>query len=93
MRPSAQSASLLRVGCQRGAKPSGDSTMSEPPSVKIALPHSFSQGLMKVPMPAPPGPMRPARASAALHSGPSFAHLREHWKGSTTGSSRSAGLP
>ncbi len=51
MRPSAQSASLLRVGCQRSAKPSGESTISEPPALKMALPHSFSQGLMKVPMP------------------------------------------
>ena len=66
MRPSAQSASLLRAGCHRSAKPSGESTISEPPALKIALPHSFSHGLMKVPMPAPPGPMRPARASAAM---------------------------
>ena len=84
---------MLREGCHLSAKPSGESTMSDPPAVKIALPHSFSQGLMKVPMPAPPGPMREARATASPHSGPFSAHVREHRKGSITGSFSSSGLP
>ena len=93
MRPFAQSASLLRVGCQRSPKPSGESTTSAPPALNIALPQAFSHGLMNVPTPAPPGPMRAAFAMASRHSSPPSAHLREHRKGSIIGRSRRAVLP
>ena len=64
-----------------------------PPASPSAWPQAFSQGLMNVETPAPPGPRREARATASLHSSPPSTHLREQRNGSKTGSSRSAALP
>ena len=93
IRPSAQNFSYCRLGCHRSPNPSGERTIHRPPEVPITCPHAFSHGLMKVEIPAPPGPIRSARAIASCHSSPPSTHLREQRNGSTTGSSKSAALP
>ena len=64
-----------------------------PPFFAMMLPHSFSHGLIKVPIPAPPGPMRSAVEVNARHSLEPFINLREHLKGVMTGRLRIAVLP
>ena len=64
IRPSAQNLSDCRLGCHRSPKPSGERTIQRPPESPNTWPHAFSQGLMNVETPAPPGRVAPSRPRA-----------------------------
>ena len=59
-----QNLSYCRPGCHRSPKPSGERTIQRPPESPNAWPHAFSQGLMNVETPAPPGLVAPSRPRA-----------------------------
>ena len=59
-----QNLSDCRPGCHRSPKPSGERTIQRPPESPNAWPHAFSQGLMNVETPAPPGLVAPGRPRA-----------------------------
>ena len=59
-----QNLSYCRPGCHRSPKPSGERTIQRPPESPNAWPHAFSQGLMNVETPAPPGLVAPGRPRA-----------------------------
>ena len=59
-----QNLSYCRPGCHRSPKPSGERTIQRPPESPNAWPHAFSQGLMNVETPTPPGLVAPSRPRA-----------------------------